>query len=442
MNILVVSLVGESLILAAKAKQEGHDLIYAILNPDCQDVGTGLVWKTDDPRGLAEQADLILFDDNAPEMSRLVDSFRAAGKAVWCGGSFAERLEHDRLYGMEVYQEAGIPVPDTFEVSSLADVRAVLETEFARTEKLVIKLDGEAAAGSSFSFVARNPEICEEQVTHWVEDGLLGGNWSGIIQRFVEGIEVSTEAWWDGEEWSTHTITLEEKKHLAGDLGQSVGCAYNTIVRISKDSRLFKQVLEPLGPLLKKNGYVGQIDTNSIVDRDGTPHALEFTPRLGYDATPTLAWGNNHGYFNKILYRLGIGGEFDGFGYKGRVWGGVRVTVPPYPVEVKNEEVSRKVYETARGVPILGHEAVEEDFWLYDAMRNGDGLMCAGTSAMIGCAFGAGDDPREAGQAAYRTAERLKVPNSQWRAIDGWRRGQAALEELLGLRLIKFHEAL
>ena len=443
MNILFCSQDGSSLCLQHKTRQENHDSIYYIHEKSDKIAGDGLVWKTDDPYGIADQADLILFDDNSPALAEMADDFRRRGYAVWGGGKWVEKLEHDRLYGMEVFRQHGIPIPDTYEVRNLQDVQSCLASEFGKSDKVVIKLDGLEAAGSSFSFIAKNPQTCAEQVEHWENDGLLGGKWSGIIQRFIAGIEVSTAAWWNGEEWSTHQLDLEEKKVHSGNLGQSVGCAYNTIVRISKDSKLFKMVLEPIGPLLKEHGYVGEIDTNSIVAPDGTPYALEFTPRLGYDSAPTFAWGNNHGFVNKILYILGIGGEFDGFGYQGRVWGGVRVHVPPYPLELRDKEMCHKVYETARGVPILDFEKVDGDFYFYDVMKDDEGkLVCAGTSGTIGVAMGAGSDPREAGLAAYKVAERLNVPNKSFRSLDGPKRATEHLPELIAMKLIKFHPAL
>jgi phosphoribosylamine-glycine ligase len=443
MNILLYSLAGDGLVFVPKILQEGHDVLLYIKDKAVRESGRGrgLVFTVDDPEPAAAQADLIIFDDNG--MGEDADALRAKGYAVWNGGTFVDKLEYDRLYGMEVFRKYGIKIPDTFEVHGLDDVKAVLSSEFQKGEKLVIKLDGADAAGSSFSFIAKNPEMCREQVEHWVGDGALGGEWSGIIQRFVEGIEVSVEAWWDGETWSTHNITLEEKKLLSGNLGPSVGCAYNTIVRIDEGSRLFKEQLEPIEGLLREEGYVGQIDTNSIVNDEGA-YALEWTPRCGYDATPTLAWGNDHGYVNKILYKMGLGGDFEGFGYRGRIWGGVRVYVPPYPTSLKSEKLSGQVYEKGcRGVPILDHEKVEQDFWLCDAMKDDEGrLVCAGTSGIVGVAFGAGDDPREAAAATYRVADRIQIPDKSYRALDGWKRHQDALSELRASRMVKLHPRL
>lgn len=439
MNVLLYSSNGAGLVFADKIRQEGHDLIVYIAKESCRHVGDGMCFKTDDPDAMAAQADLILFDDNGKGPK--ADAYREKGYAVWGGGSFVDKLEYDRLYGMEVFREYGIPVPETYEVHDIAGVKDVLKSEFSRSEKVVIKLDGADAAGSAFSFVAKDPHTCKEQVEHWIEDGALEA-WSGIIQKFVDGIEVSVEAWWNGEEFSTHNITLEEKKMLSGNLGPSVGCAYNTIFRIDKSSRLFKTQLEPIAPLLKSKGYVGPIDTNSIVGKDGTAYALEWTPRTGYDATPTLAWGNNHGFVDKIAYIMGVGGDTEGFGYKGRIWGGVRVYVPPYPINLPDKATHEALYEMGcRGIPILDREKVEEDFWLYDAMKVDGKLVCAGTDGCIGVAFGAGDDVKEASDAALHVADMVTVPDKGYR-IDGWKRHQEAYAALKSMRLIKLYPKL
>ena len=376
-------------------------------------------------------------------MGERADRYRKKGYTVFGGGTFVERLEHDRLFGQEVFKEHGIPTPETWEVHDLAGVDAVLKSEFGKAEKLVIKLDGADMAGSSFSFVAKNPEMCHEQVMHWIDEGMLPGKWTGIIQRFVEGIEASCAGWWNGEEFSTIVLDLEEKKPFPGELGPAVGCAYNTLVRLDTSSKLYKQVLEPLGPLLKKHGYIGEIDTNSIIDASGKPHALEFTPRLGYDSTPTFAWGNNHGFFNKIFAILGMG-DAPEFGYQGRVWAGVRVAIPPYPCESPDEKASAAFYESvAKNVPFLNYEDLADDFYPYDLKKTDEGkYVCTGAIATLGVAMGAGDDPLAASKAAYKVAERVQAPNKIFRALDGPRRAQKALEELLAMKLIRLYPEL
>ncbi len=420
-----MSLAGEALTLVPAIRDEGHDVIVYIKDKTAQSVGDGLVWKTSDPDSIAEQADSIIFTENG--MGNLADRYRSRGLPVWNGGTFVEKLEYDRLYGMEVCRSLGIPIPDTFDVATVEEVKSVVQSEFSKSEKLVIKLSGSDGAGSAFSYCAKNREDLLSQVDHWEQDGMLPAKWRGIVQRFVDGIEVSVEAWWNGESWSNHNITIEEKKCWTGNLGPSVGCAFNTIFPIRPDSRLFKQVLEPVGALLKEKGYVGQIDTNSIVDSEGVPHALEFTPRCGFDATPTLLWMGGASYSPEGAPEL-----------KAPYASAVRLHVSPYPFECKSDKLCHEVYETAEGVPIDVPESIEKDFILFDAKKSeSGGLVCAGTTGIVGLAMGAGDSPKSAGLAAYRVAERVGVPNKAFRSLDGWRRASEQVPELLDMNLIK-----
>jgi phosphoribosylamine-glycine ligase len=429
LNILIYSLCGEGAMLVESLRKEGHEPIVYIKNGDSRSIGDGVFWKTTDPDGIVEQADIVLFDDNG--MGAKADEYRKAGHRVWNGGQIHDKLEYDRLFGVKVMREHGLALPKTFEVSSLDDVaRAALDLK--ESKKLVVKIDGQDAAGTSFSFVADDAEQLQAQVQHWEDDGLLPSGWSGIVQEFVDGIEVSVEGWFNGESWSDdYNITLEEKRPFAGGLGPNIGCAYNTIFPIKKSSGLVTKCLDPLTEFLRSEGFVGQIDVNNIVGQDGVPYALEFTPRCGYDATPTLAFGWGYGW--RLARAFGL--DFETPEPRGgRFAGGVRVYVPPYPVELDDADAVEKA---CGNVKVERPEALRDLFYEYDTKRTEEGLVCAGTCGIIGVAHGMGDSPREAGLAAYRTAERIKVPGKSYRAIDGWKRGESVVHELISLGLIR-----
>jgi phosphoribosylamine--glycine ligase len=317
-------------------------------------------------------------------------------------------------------------------VSGLGDVKTVLSSEFQKSEKCVVKLDDSSMC--SVSFVAQNTKEMIEQVEHWEADGIIKTPWTGIVQRCAEGIEVSVEGWYGEGGWSNTNITIEEKKVWPGNTGPAVGCAYNTVAMISPKSRLFKMMVEPVGEILKKSGYMGQIDTNCIVGEDG-PVALEFTPRPGYDATPTLAWGHEEGYADLVCKALGIENldvSKSDCGPRGVFWSGVRVSIPPYPVECRDKSLCEKINELGLGVPVVIPPTSQNDFYLHDVHLSDDGkLVCAGTSGVIGVAMGGGDSPKTAGKAAYRVAEKLQIPNKQYRAIDGWHRAEVEIPELI-----------
>ena len=427
-----MSPIGEAMLLSQIMRSEGHDVVYYIHDESSREIGNGLVWKTDDPDSAAEQADLIIFDDNG--MGKKADEYRKKGYDVWNGGSVNDDLEHDRNLGMRVFRKCGIPIPETSDVSSVKEVENAISK--IGSSKCVVKLDGSDKAGSSFTFVADDGDQLLAQVTHWVDDGLLKKGWSGIVQEFIPGIEVSIEGWFCEGRWSNLNITLEEKKALSGGLGQSVGCAFNTIVSVSEKSKLFKKVLLPLTEFLAKAHFVGQIDTNSIVDKDGIPRALEFTPRIGYDSTPTLAWGRGR-FVTDIQNALGDETAFrNGDMDRGRYWCGVSVSIPPYPLDIEDKKLCDAVYEQAHGVPVEIGEGL--DFYYRDLAHDSEtGLYCAGTYGIIGLALGGGDSVREAARHAYSVADKVKVPNKGYRALDGHKRGEDAIAELLDMDLIR-----
>jgi phosphoribosylamine-glycine ligase len=429
LNILLYSLCGEGATLVQKLREEEHEVICYIKNEESRSIGDGIFWKTTDPDSIVEQADVVFFDDNG--MGVKADEYRKAGHLVWNGGKIHDKLEYDRLFGMDVMRENGLSIPKTLEVSSVDEVRnAALELH--ESKQLVVKINGQDAAGTSFSFVAEDAKQLEAQVEHWDLDGLLKPGWKGIVQEFVGGIEVSVEGWFNGENFTEDfNVTLEEKRPYAGSLGPNIGCAYNTIFPIKRSSALVKKCLDPLGDFLKREGFVGQIDVNNIVGQDGTPYALEFTPRTGYDSTPTLAFGWGIGW--RVARACGLEYETpEDRGFK--FAGGVRVYIPPYPIEIEDAKTVEKM---CANVKVDRPDSLKEFFYEYDTKRTEDGLVCAGSCGIIGIAHGSGDSPREAGLAAYRVAERVKVPGKSYRGIDGYRRGEDAVQELLSLGLIK-----
>lgn len=415
--------------LVEPLRKEGHEVIVYIKSEESRSVGDGIFWKTTDPDSIVEQADIVLFDDNG--MGVKADEYRKAGHRVWNGGKIHDKLEYDRLFGMEVMRQNGLTIPQTLEVKTVEEVADAAAT-LRESKKIVVKVDGANQAGNGFSFVADNAEQLEAQVKHWCDDGLLKDGWSGIVQEFVPGIEVSVEGWFNGSEWSDdYNITLEEKRPFAGNLGPNIGCAYNTIFPIKKSSGLVKKCLDPLTDFLRREGFVGQIDVNNIVGQDGTPYALEFTPRCGYDSTPTLAYGWGYGW--RLQRALGL--DFETPESRGfRFAGGVRVYIPPYPVELDDAESCEKM---CGNVKVERPDALREFFYEYDTKRTEEGLVCAGSCGIIGIAHGSGDTPRDAGLAAYRVAERIKVPGKSYRAIDGYRRSEDVVHDLVSLGLIR-----
>ena len=384
--------------LAQQMALEGHQVMLYIKGPQFRPVFEGIVWKTDDWESAAHEADFTVFDANGD--GDRADKLRKAGCKVWGGGKLADRLESDRMFGMDVMKRGGLRIPETFDFKTPDEAKKIAAD---LGEKCVIKLNS-SQAGKDSSYVADDVESMVSRIESWQEKEPKYFSEGGILQRFIPGIEISVEGWFNGETFLyPYNITMEDKKLLNDDRGPNTGCSQNLVKQLrAEHPKIARELLEPLVPVLKRGGFVGQIDVNCIVsDEDGEAYALEFTPRPGYDATNTLVVGLP-GYGESVARALGLktcegskgckckqpcyclqcGSERPPFWFLGAV----RVYIPPYPFWCSNDAFCADLYKHLHGMEIRGFldgdEKTQSRIVLADACIEDGKLVVAGVSGM------------------------------------------------------------
>ena len=418
------SIDGDGVGLAAQVAQEGHD-VQLYLSGKPSKLYDGILWKTSDWLEAARQADIVVFDANG--MGARAELLREKGIKVWNGSRLADALEKDRNFGMKVFEKAGIPTPETFRFKNGKESAEIVKEKFKAEDRMVIKLDDFGACATSY--VAKDQKDMLAQIEAWEADPELARiDKGGIIQRFVEGVEISIEGWFNGTDFMyPWNVTMEDKCLLNGNKGPNTGCSQNVIWQLRDENPPFSKMIRPLTPILRKGSFVGQIDVNTIIAEDGSgPYALEFTPRPGYDATPTLVLGLE-GYV--VAVAAALAGEkklplaerpFD-------YLTAVRAWIPPYPFESTSPKFNGELYDQIRGVPIEGYDKDNQRLVLYDAMVDEhDKLVMAGTSGIAAISLGSGRTLDRAVEDCYRNLEALQVPNLGYRTDlgdrvrDGW----------------------
>src|SRR5205807_5693391 len=187
-----------------------------------------------------------------------------------------------------------------------------------------------------------------------------------VVQVFVEGVVVSTEGLFNGSECveGMFNHTIERKQFLNDDLGPSGGCTGNLVWACDSKDPLVTKLLTMLTDKLRKHLYRGPIDVNAVVTEDEV-YALEFTPRFGYDALPTLLHALCRFDFGNFLDNLARGYSCD-VQLEGDFAVGVRLSIPPWPSEKFHAEDT---------VPINGFDKDSwEYFYPYDVMEENDEL--------------------------------------------------------------------
>lgn len=393
---LVMSEGGDGHGLAVRLKAEGHDVKLWIREGSQDKIGNGLV----DSSNEYEYGQIVIADCTG--FGSLLDKFRDQGALVFGGGSFADKLEGDRAFAEEVMHRAGIETPMSLSTESWDDAVKAVKRLSQRSEKIVLKPEG-SLSGVVPSYVAKSEEEALLMLER-MEKRHDGGKVELTVQEFIKGQDISTEGWFNGHDWvdGMFNHTLEKKQLMNDDLGPSGGCTGNIVWPCDSKDPIVKHLLLKLTDTLREHLYVGAIDINCVVNDEGV-YALEFTPRFGYDAFPTLLYTlfrSDFGSFVEDCARgVDVRGELPiGFG------AGVRLTIPPWPSSGTPKQVS-----------IRGLEGSEESFYPYGVFLDGDELKSTGDDGSLGVVNAYGGSISEAFARCYSITSKLEVPNLQYR---------------------------
>jgi phosphoribosylamine--glycine ligase len=401
---LFVSLEGLIGDTAWEVAKEGHDVKYFIGNAEEREIADGFVDKSDDWRRDAEWADVIVFDDvlgQGAEARRL----RERGKLVVGGTPYTDRLEDDRAFGQQELRAAGVPIIPQRDFTSFDEA---IEFVRANPQRYVIKPSGEAQNKKGLLFVGEEED--GRDVVEVLDDYKRA--WSDTIrdfqlQRRIQGVEVATGAFFNGNEFVTPVnVNFEHKKLFPGDIGPSTG-EMGTAMFWSEPNRIFNATLKKMEPRLRHERYVGYIDVNCIVNAQGI-YPLEFTARFGY---PTISIQQEglvtpmsemlHGLASGTLARLKARG-----GYQI----GVRIVVPPFPFNDPE-----RFRSSSKDAVILFKTASREGVHIEDVkLVNGEWLV-TGTSGVALIVCGVGPTMRHAQRQAYNRVRNVMIPNMYYR---------------------------
>lgn len=422
MRVLFIDRAGDGgLDVAMRAQDAGHSVKYFLrdFDPLKRPIGKGLVELVDDWRKWAHWADLIIALQNDLYMQEL-ERLRAEGCLIIGGNPESASWESDRSRGMQVFKTAGIPVPAYREFTEYdVAIRYVNNHHAAFVSKPSGHCDDKA-----LSYVAKSPADLIYMLERWKRAGKRTGL-EFILQEKIEGVEFAVGGWCGpagfAPGWEEN---FEHKKLMPGDKGPNTG-EMGTVMRYVRDSKLARQVLQPLEDRLIEIRYVGNIDVNCIVDGSGHAWPLEFTTRCGWPA-----FNIEQAIFAtdpiEFLAGLADGHPPRGAHHYDRIAAGVVMAIPdfPYSHATRKEVIGVPVYgltpelmEHVHPCEMMMGEAPHE---LGGRIVNGPCLVSAGDYVLV--ATGTGATVREASRGAYRVLDKLSMPASPfWRNDIGGR---------------------
>lgn len=414
MRFLFLSESGDGLGVAHQIVKEGHYVDFFIKTMGYDYAGKGIVNRVASWRPYISKADLVICD--MVGYGAQGDIIRKMGKPIFSCDAVLDLLELDRSKGMEVFKKVGIKTPETYDFKTTEQAKSVL----TRWEEpgYVIKPSGNVDTSKT--------QVCRDKESYKFALEALPKGSKLIVQKIIEGVEISTEGWWNGRNWvEPFNHTFEEKRFLAGGLGPNTGCMGNVVIAARSRNRLVRETVLRLEPFLKRTGYTGPVDINAMVNSTGI-YALEITARLGYDAIEALMEGLSEP-ISDVLFEVALGIKKE-FKVTEEFMIASRLSVPPWPhadEEGKN-----------RGLPILGiNDKNLRHIYLSDAYREGDNYYYAASDGVVLKATARGVSVREAQRRVLRTLDNIKVNDKQYRRDIG-NRVDGAMSDLKDWRYL------
>ena len=413
---LFLSKGGDSFPIAQRVESEGHKVSFYINDKDKRAVGEGLVSKSSvDEVFVSEEGKVIngvLKHLLKPEPDCIVMDMVGEGFGdiaatlsktypLIGGSKWGNRVELDRIYGNKVMKVSGINTPQTY---AFTDYDTAIK--FVRDSKrtFVYKPSGNQATTTTY--------VSE---SYYDMVGMLE-YYSGInepfeLQERVDGIEVSSELWFNGTEVLNVNHTMEEKRLMEGNLGPQSGCMGSAVWLGTTKSKLYKEGVGKIVPALMKVNYRGPIDLNCIVGKDKL-YGLEWTARFGYDAIFVLL-EMYRGRVNELLYGIAAGVKLQ-MNFKAQ-WGiGIDLVIPPYPLDIEPD-----LY---KGILVQGvNKHNLKHLWFYDIEKKDNRYITSGNGGDLCAVTARGDEVghyhplRDAKRRVMRTIDNLVIPDVMYR---------------------------
>lgn len=411
MKILVVDSDNVGLDFSLRCLDAGHDIKLFIPkdNGERQKTGDGLVEKVPHWEAHVKWANLIVCTQNNKYIQAL-DNLRKEGYPVFAPSKEGHDLEVNREFGMQVLKRYGIDVPPYKTFGSFDEVEKFL---WKSDERWVFKTLGDEQ-DKSLSYCSKSAADLIQQIRHWKKQGKkLKG--PCMLQQFIEGVEFGVSGFFGPHGFNSHfSECFEHKKLFPGEIGPNTG-EMGSCLKYVKKSKLADEALKPIIPFLKKTGYIGDIDNNCIIDKQGKVWPLEFTARLGYPAF-WIMLSQHQG--DPAQWMLDLIKGKDSQKVTEDIGTGVVLAQPKFPYGTSQDQASGHplygitpdIMPNVHLVDVMAGKAVDN---VDGKPKETDMLMTSGE--YIACITGLGKTVRESSKNAYKNIEQIHVSNAFYR---------------------------
>jgi phosphoribosylamine--glycine ligase len=405
MKFFMMSKCGEGCGLLERIQSEGNSVRIYIGEREYYSIYEGIFDREETCNPV--DGEIVIFDSSYD--GKFADKYRKKGLKVFGGGEFHDKLEKSRGFGLRFMQESGIKIPRTFIFKKDEFQKAYDFINRSGIERFAFKPSGDLPSRLTYCACDKEDLLSYMQ---WVHKNFGQCIKDFCLQEFINGPIVSSEFWCGPHGFiRPGNQTVEVKKFMNDDLGQSTGCQGNLVWRCD-DSKVLERGILRAEQKLIENQYIGPIDLNSIIAEDGV-YGLEWTPRFGLDAMPTLLQILKVDV-GKLISDI-VNGQTKEMSLSENFGAGVRLSIPPYPLEPLKLSGVAEVSPNY-GIPIHLPEKYESNYYLYEVMVDKEKqLVHSKGTGIIGVVSCSSSDCVKAFEDCYDILDEVKVPDKQYR---------------------------
>ena len=359
---------------------------------------------------VALSPDLVVIGPESLLADGLADRLGERGIVVLGPSAQAARLESSKWFAKEIMREAAVP---TAEARVFEDVDAVIAALDTFGPPWVLKADG-LAGGKGVRVTKERPAAIR-----FAREVLSGTRFAGagrrlVLERFLEGEEVSVMAVCDGTRAVLLPAARDFKRAYDGDMGNNTG-GMGAIAPVpgwgaAGDALVLERVVEPVLAALARRGiaFRGVLYCGLMLTSHG-PMVLEFNVRFGDPETQVILPRLGASLYD-LLHAAAVG----------ELSGQTAVMRPGATVAVAIVDTRYPAPHSGEGL-LAGTAAVDtggETWMLYGGVKRIEGgwHVLGGRAAYV-CAEGATLD--EARRRAYEGTARLSGTGWRYRTDVG-----------------------
>ncbi|HEV8268042.1 MAG TPA: phosphoribosylamine--glycine ligase [Thermoanaerobaculia bacterium] len=297
MRVLIVGSGGREHALAWKLAQSPgvSEVFCAPGNPGMPPVATCIPIGAADIVELADFAEktkieLTVVGPELPLTLGLVDELGKRGLLAFGPNKLAAELEGSKAFSKNFMKKYGIPTAQAEIATTREEAEAALKVIGL---PCVFKADGLASGKGVVVLTTR--EDAERALKLYFDERVFGTAGDRVlVEKFIDGDEVSFMALCDGERAIPLATTKDYKKVFDGDRGPNTGGMGSHSPSVLLDSGTSREVLTAvIHPTLKGMAAEGRpfrgcLFVGLMLDKNGNPYVLEYNVRFGDPETQSV----------------------------------------------------------------------------------------------------------------------------------------------------------